>query len=1094
MVVQIASLPSTEAVERALQEALKGRRLVCEIGIDEAFRADVLAAFKLALVRDAHGSYDLASRRFPALLTAAVATDAVFTYSAGDLWGRTQLGYGTGTAIGQAFTAALARLGLETFPVFDEQSAARYVSRILAHGGVPVYCLGDLFRLILQAQLRGMDDPLDVIETLQDRGSLGLQLDRPVMRFLCATGRVGRDFLQRVMELREAAETAESAAGVATRLGLPAYVVAEYRRQLPGLERVRHSQQRYARPRLVLDPELMETPELVLPALSKGGHTWRIVEELPSEVHPFDVFVPTGEAVRVPVSPAARWRVSVEHAAGKPAGWLTIRGATEASPAIVFRADTGDVVADSRFCPSEDIIAVAPCELSCEGQGVELLARAELGSPAWSGWHAHHLRLHTGGLLTGIAGLERLEVPVAREEQKTVRLANRVSGVTTEDGRPVLNGPPVIGEVPWDESDYTRWLVSLSGISGGPVSFEPGPTAAALSAQLEACVSEPVLPMLSLRLLGPMGAGIRASVAVVKGLSVTLPQSPLLPGESASIVASASPDVSLEALHGEYAVFPVTAEAPRVSYHASGPNGGRVVLSTRAPALRWRMLGTAGSHSQPTNDVVRGTFHPGGSTRAVLVIDTGTDDARVDVLVYQGDEQAPWERLTGSSGGARLDLGAAIGHAIEHETVTVAVDAVLGERTTRVAVLEESITLSLDALDYVITPDGPVLAYRLTQGRALTGRTIRSRSIDRPWSTPVDIALVGTAGSGEVPCSRLRPGRYIAQLVLKDVTGGVRVPDGSDPVLYDVPWAGSAAIGDIEDERELLVEALVRGGQEVPRLKDPEGAAPAAALLLGAAHCGSTGTRVIFEAARIDRNAWARALNYAASTYGGGRVELTRAAIRILSHADGAIAVDCARDGNVSLLDVAAVAQSPGKEILDEFARITGTSLETPLTTASILGSEARQVPLATLRASSSELQRIRSAPLSANGRSRGLIAVRCWALSDREEHRKWVLALARSCPVGPQHHSLLPRNVVRHLEDGWKWLATRRCPDGPAVAALHVGSLDASAHVVFETERRKHAGEFLASIAKTFPEYVETRLAFFFRLRFLEHGVSRRH
>lgn len=87
----------------------------------------------------------------------------VYGYQGGDYWSEvvqaTGLSSGSTWQIGQAFEKILEELGLPLF--YDMRAEAhRYVSLVLAHGGIPDYCLPDFFNNMLQPSvLQGTGKP-----------------------------------------------------------------------------------------------------------------------------------------------------------------------------------------------------------------------------------------------------------------------------------------------------------------------------------------------------------------------------------------------------------------------------------------------------------------------------------------------------------------------------------------------------------------------------------------------------------------------------------------------------------------------------------------------------------------------------------------------------------------------------------------------------------------------------------------------------------------------------------------------------------------------------------------------------------------------
>jgi hypothetical protein len=153
-------------------------------------------------------------------------------YSGGDFWSGVQevtgpLPANAQSEMGQIFEKVL-RQHANLVRIHDLGTAHRYVTPILAHGGIPDYCLDDFFKNVLSPAVTGKlefsGDAEDLIKEWLAQPSLVAFTDKPVRRFFLYGGAPARDFLQRCLDMA-AAEDVDQAA----EFGLPQRVVDRFR-------------------------------------------------------------------------------------------------------------------------------------------------------------------------------------------------------------------------------------------------------------------------------------------------------------------------------------------------------------------------------------------------------------------------------------------------------------------------------------------------------------------------------------------------------------------------------------------------------------------------------------------------------------------------------------------------------------------------------------------------------------------------------------------------------------------------------------------------------------------------------------------------
>jgi hypothetical protein len=143
--------------------------------------------------------------------------------------------------------------------IFYFQGAHKYVSQILAHGGIPDFCLQDFFEKFLWPTVDGTfdADPGRVGEIVTEwrlKPSLYQSTDRPVRRFIESGGKTAADFLARCIEMARIAYD-EEMVPQASELGLPVRVVERFKEWLSERSDLKHSKRDvlFRRPIICLD-------------------------------------------------------------------------------------------------------------------------------------------------------------------------------------------------------------------------------------------------------------------------------------------------------------------------------------------------------------------------------------------------------------------------------------------------------------------------------------------------------------------------------------------------------------------------------------------------------------------------------------------------------------------------------------------------------------------------------------------------------------------------------------------------------------------------------------------------------------------------
>lgn len=421
-------------------------------------------------------------------------SQGVHSYAERDFWSAIRDSTGLSlsaiqtTQWGRLFERIIADLGL---PSFSSLRGHRYVGPILAHGGIPDFCLPDFFEhfihpLVTRPQYAALS-AADFIEERLYQSSAQYQVDKPVLRFLEYGGKVAEDFVERCRQM--AARTAE--AGIvpaAEEVGLSPRVVERYREWVEG--RLRSPVRRrgkYRRPVLFLDRgwgPSFELPSQQIPASeSEMQVIWRVyadnalVGEVPVEIRQEEFDLKTAaEAIPLP-NPASEYRVELLFAhpeeQGQPVVEETRRewsfsGLSEDCPLVAFDLQSCAIVPTRGILPARPLWLLYPPDVNLEVEPPGAVSERErLPRMPW-GWHdflgtlmdltdAHRLVVRRAGDAVSNFPLERADL----KDQPSLEGANLRP---IEDGRPPLYvGTPPLVHIPLaaHAAQLHRWRVDL---------------------------------------------------------------------------------------------------------------------------------------------------------------------------------------------------------------------------------------------------------------------------------------------------------------------------------------------------------------------------------------------------------------------------------------------------------------------------------------------------------------------------------------------------------------------------------------------------------------------------------------------------------
>jgi len=204
-------------------------------------------------------------RKFPCSFVVYLVSQGIHGYKRGDFWSgvrettglRSDLSQNRSVQWGQLFESIIAELGMVRFP---SSGGYRYVRSILAHGGIPDYCLPNFFEHFIYPWLTRPEytglSASEFIKEVLHQPSIQYQVNKPVINFLQYGGKVAEDFVERCREMALYIEK-HGVVPSAEEVGLSSQpqVVDKYRewrkgRSQPSVQKIG----RYRKPELFLDP------------------------------------------------------------------------------------------------------------------------------------------------------------------------------------------------------------------------------------------------------------------------------------------------------------------------------------------------------------------------------------------------------------------------------------------------------------------------------------------------------------------------------------------------------------------------------------------------------------------------------------------------------------------------------------------------------------------------------------------------------------------------------------------------------------------------------------------------------------------------
>lgn len=759
------------SAEQVLRERLAGRRMIFELGFDEAdfrrYRQPLFRALRSYGVEQTR-------RRFPALLATYMTYAGTFLYEGGEYWTRLHPHLQPqDVEAGRQFLTAVRTLRLESFDrIVTEEKGLTWVSRILAQGGIPRSCLGPFTELVLREVNGGVADGMELLATWRARGASLTQLHVPTRRFLLYGGDAAIDLANRCIELlRDRTRLGQTP--TASEAGLPQYVVDAFAAvDEHGAKTGRHSATAdgVPRPQLRLEPYDGLGPVVVLPQVApdKLGGVWRV--EAGDQVHRQEPSSYAPETVRVPPVPTVDTEFLTSDGLRRKWSFELLRSGA----VLFFDPSSQGLVRDSHVLAAEEIWVLSPASatITAKTSAGEVPAREiqQLPAPtgAWSGFQLLHLDLHdvVGLRIDDGQGVDRtiaVTPPRARPELSGASL----DGLFADGDAPVYLHPPAVVVPAADEP--ISWSVQVRG----------GGWAAAKAVLPESDGRIDLGPLLpadtfgaySVRVRGAIGSDLNARFAVIGGLAVCRPEGIIFPSSDPPVVTVRAPDVAVDdgGPGQEHTLTFHEGSATTALARLRHVGGRKLDLSVAVPRLVWTIVHSnrpavaAGTHvvrvdAEEFNDQFADTLLVSvGRAGVGLRIDLRDRDSRSLRAL------APVTTV-GDSGRWAFDLGPLASTIQTADADRLSLHVSIGIRDIRVADVISGAQVQR-VLAYV---DGNVLRVTFDQHRAVRDRVLRLWSTISPWKPPVQAAIIDGDTQTSIPIERLAPGSYLAEIAIDD--------------------------------------------------------------------------------------------------------------------------------------------------------------------------------------------------------------------------------------------------------------------------------------------------------------------------------------
>lgn len=782
-----------DALNDELSDRLEHCVLVCELDLDEQLHGRLIKAMELLHERRVTTSTGRL-RGYSALVATYLVAEGIFNFAQGTFFPNLSVKGLDRNVLTTVFEHALRIHGLEKFRALVDAGAQRYLTPILAHGGIPKYSLSDFFRLVTATERRGAADASEMLAYWREHPSLFANTDKPVERFLLYGGDISHDFLDRCLDL-VFAQPATEADIPADGFALPRYVCDTFLQLEPDERRLRHgatSDAGIPRPLVIIDPWDTAGPMLVLPSVPGNylNGSWDVIAQDHAIRHP------TSRMERiVALAPARRWSVECRGGNGLASRTFTFAGLARAGVLLFDYSDHRLISDFARLRDSRVWILHSGGENGSlyrqSGENLQPIETAPQPSGLWGGYVLEAFDL---------ADSERILVGKGKSVEDSERdgtsfwvriRGDRISldiepvpGVHSKDGLPVYAAAPSL-LLPGFDADAssqlnrksTAWSARIQ-VNGIDHEFDAPALAQLRDDVIRSVLADGTVARVQVTARGPLGMDMRAEFCIIPGLSVSKPANILLPTKRENEILGY---VTTSWQSSDVVRIPIHASEDVVDARFKDLQGHEVETLITVPCLQWAFISSAGMRSELGQHSSKLSASELVDGDALLVIRTRQAGLRIELMLRERDDIVqtisaqtagvdgrwafdlrPFSDSIRSSSAARLDLVLKI----------AGYDVVLGFVQAELNVQHLSIRQRSGNGDCTL-----VLSWE--QVSRLNGRVARFWSLSMPWRAPV-VEPIPDHSACEIsvtrPDAELPPGLYLGEIAVDDGWASPQMP------------------------------------------------------------------------------------------------------------------------------------------------------------------------------------------------------------------------------------------------------------------------------------------------------------------------------
>ena len=825
-----APFTSPSEVEQQLRAQLHGVRVVGEVPLDPG-GDNFLGAKRVCEPLIRSRNVEKLRQYYPASVCVFLVAEGRYRYHHGEFWSslsiRTPSDPNFHTKLGEVFLASLARLQLETFAHVQEvEQGHRYLLPILLHGGIPSYCVVDLWKQIVSEVRAGVDDGTQVLANWRDRPYFIEKLDKPAQRFLKFAGEFAEDLIGRMVKFVLACQGSSESDWdeldiLGSKAGIPSYLLqCDLKSLIRGIAPpIGSTRRRSPLPSVVLDLYAGEGPSLRLPSLVSNpaaGMNWLVQGR---STHRY--VSASRDDREIPLTPDSPWRVILESDDNRISSTSSF-GGHPAAPVYFFDAGTGELLRYQDMLRAERIIALAPKGLKFQASGSGLAVAETEESPLlsglWSTWDLHQLDLTGLGELRlvwsdALGKSHDVKIRVLSSSSRPGLEGAPIAGVLSSAGLPVFASMPKL-IVPPGFTMSSRWRVQLRThdfvkevsldelLHDGSV-FD-----------LSGLLPPGGLLLGELTVLGPLGSDLQEELCVVPGLTVSTPDKTFGPREAIEVIVHA-PGLFLND-NRDQIVVKDTSERGSCIVEARD-SVGHTTLQIRLPRLMWKLRTRTGIVDTDRCELLTlglDQFEAGeldailiraGSRTSVLLQLTGEDSILYESELY---------RTGGIEGRVAVPLSPMFETIRNAGRVHMRLRVLCSDVQVDVAEIVGRYVVSNVSVDteFSAETDSCWFAVSFTENRAFHNRILRVWSHARIWEAPLEFEIEDQDRNGCLVSldRKLPPGPYLFEIAVADVWSEVARPSIHDSNVARVDLGTSVELDMYLDSRDRgrVLEAL----------------------------------------------------------------------------------------------------------------------------------------------------------------------------------------------------------------------------------------------------------------------------------------------